>query len=188
VELTRAAGGILWRQTSAGLRIAVVHRTRREDWSLPKGRLHAGETFRRAALREVSEETGCAVRMGSFAGAKLYVDRPQPKLVIYWHMEFAGTESPPPGDEVDEVAWLSRREALSRLDHDSDRVLLLRALGRAPLIAPRPVVPAAHVDIRRRLVVDAPDATDELPLYVGIIARALSAPSRRTGRGAAARP
>ena len=41
-------------------RVAVVHRPRYDDWSLPKGKLDHGETFEDGALREVFEETGCA--------------------------------------------------------------------------------------------------------------------------------
>jgi 8-oxo-dGTP pyrophosphatase MutT (NUDIX family) len=131
VKLARAAGGLLWRDTPAGPRLAVIHRTRRDDWSLPKGRLDAGERWDRAACREVEEETGCEVSLGAFAGAKLYVDRPQPKLVLYWHMAIVRLGPLESHDEVDEVAWLTRREALARLDHGSDRRLLLRAMAGA---------------------------------------------------------
>ena len=39
-----------------GDRIAVIHRPRYDDWSLPKGKLDPGETFEEAAVREIHEE------------------------------------------------------------------------------------------------------------------------------------
>ena len=51
----RAAGGVVVRLD--GL-IAVVHRPRQNDWTLPKGKLEAGEDDLAAAVREVEEETG----------------------------------------------------------------------------------------------------------------------------------
>ena len=49
-----AAGGVVVRDD----KIAVVHRPKYDDWSLPKGKLDPGEGFEAAALREVEEETG----------------------------------------------------------------------------------------------------------------------------------
>ena len=115
VKLARVAGGIVWREGSSGSRIALVHRRKRDDWSLPKGRVDAGESWQDAARREIAEETGCLVRLGRFAGAKLYLHRPEPKLVLYWHARLVLAGPLSSGDEVDQVAWLSRREALSRL-------------------------------------------------------------------------
>ncbi len=176
MTLSRVAGGIVWRETSSGPRIAVVHRARRKDWSLPKGRLDTGETWLEAARREVAEETGCDVRIGRFAGAKLYVDRPRPKLVLYWHMRAIRQGVPVTDGEVDEVAWLSRREALSRLDHGSDRRLLLRALEEGPFRAGqvRPARAPAPVGpdwLRRVVVVDSEDAAHAIPSFLGLIAR-----------------
>jgi len=185
MTLSRVAGGILWRETSAGPRIAVVHRTRRKDWSLPKGRLDAGETWLQAARREVAEETGCDVRIGRFAGAKLYVDRPEPKLVLYWHMRAIRLGVPVTDDEVDEVAWLSRREALSRLDHGSDRRLLLRALKddpfRAGQVHPRPWAPARFAPdwLRTLVVVDSDEAENDVRSFLGLIARIVGSDGRR---------
>ena len=44
----RAAGGVLWRNATdadgpAAIEVAVIHRQRYDDWSLPKGKLAAGE-------------------------------------------------------------------------------------------------------------------------------------------------
>ena len=55
MEFVRLAGGLLWKEE----RVAVIHRPRQDDWSLPKGRVDAGESWDAAALREVEEETGC---------------------------------------------------------------------------------------------------------------------------------
>ena len=62
----RAAGGVLWREVDGEVRVAVVHRPRYDDWSLPKGKLDPGELEVAAAVREVEEETGFACVVGRF--------------------------------------------------------------------------------------------------------------------------
>ncbi len=180
MKLARVAGGIVWREGAAGARIAVVHRARHCDWSLPKGRVDAGEGWHEAARREIAEETGWNARLGAFAGAKLYVDRPDPKLVLYWHARALSEIAVPCDEEIDEVRWLSRREALDRLDHASDRRLLLRALGDAANGPPPSAT--ARLDrggLRRLVVLDSRYAEDALPDVLGVIARAIaSSPGR----------
>ena len=58
----RAAGGLITRQENGRVEVALVHRPKYDDWSLPKGKLDPGEGFKEAAVREVEEETG--VRAG----------------------------------------------------------------------------------------------------------------------------
>jgi 8-oxo-(d)GTP phosphatase len=58
-NIIHAAGGLLWREADGQRLLAVVHRPRYDDWTLPKGKLDPGEEFAAAALREVGEETGC---------------------------------------------------------------------------------------------------------------------------------
>jgi 8-oxo-dGTP diphosphatase len=149
VPLVRAAGGLLWRQSSSGPQLAVVHRPYRDGWSLPKGKLEAGESWKEAALREVREETGCEVRITRFAGPSFYVARRDPKLVLYWHMAVVRDGPLGHGGEVDDVAWLTPAAAIGRLRHESDRRLVGRALrGAIHLAAGVPGVSRPRVAAR----------------------------------------
>jgi 8-oxo-dGTP diphosphatase len=113
----QAAGGVVLRDG----RLAVVHRPRYDDWSLPKGKLDPGESFEDAALREVEEETGLRCRLVRELPAVEYEVRGRPKLVRYWAMEVEDETPFAPNDEVDEVRWLEPHEALALLSYDRDR-------------------------------------------------------------------
>ncbi len=120
----RAAGGLLWRETAQGYEIAVIHRRRYDDWTLPKGKVNEGESWLEAAVREVKEETGCAATVLGFAGAIAYNTDRGPKLVKFWHMKSSGTPSPHIDEEVAEVCWLSVESARDRLQHPLERALV----------------------------------------------------------------
>jgi 8-oxo-dGTP diphosphatase len=117
VEQVRAAGGVVVRDG----RVAVVHRPKYDDWSLPKGKLDEGESFEDAALREVEEETGLRCRLVRELPAVEYEVRGRPKLVRYWAMEVEDETPFVPNDEVDEVRWIEPAEALALLSYDRDR-------------------------------------------------------------------
>ena len=61
---------MLSREDDRRTRVAVIHRPKYMDWSLPKGKLEKGEDCKEAALREVEEETGfrCEARRRAAAG------------------------------------------------------------------------------------------------------------------------
>jgi 8-oxo-dGTP diphosphatase len=120
-----AAGGLLWQSTSNGLKIALVHRSRYDDWTLPKGKLNPGETWLEAALREVKEETGRDVCLLGFAGAIAYETDKGPKIVRFWNMAVNGEgQSSVDSSEVAEVVWLSPRAATDRLSHPLEKALV----------------------------------------------------------------
>lgn len=121
-----AAGGLVWREFDDGPRLAVVHRPRHRDWTLPKGKLQAAEDPETAALREVLEETGWDAEIVAWAGSLSYSVDGWPKLVLFWHMT-ALHGSFEPGDEVIDLAWLTNAEALEQLDHARERELVARA-------------------------------------------------------------
>jgi 8-oxo-dGTP diphosphatase len=123
-RLIRAAGGLLWRPTPQGYEIAVIHRRKYADWTLPKGKLHPGESWAEAALREVGEETGYAAALLGFAGAIAYTTDKGPKVVRFWHMLAGEKTNPPSEDEVDEVAWLPVEAARERLQYPVEQALL----------------------------------------------------------------
>jgi 8-oxo-dGTP pyrophosphatase MutT (NUDIX family) len=138
--IIRAAGGVLWREEDGETLVAVVHRPRHDDWSLPKGRLDEGEDEQTAAVREVLEETGARVEVGEDLGAVDYIvtkdGRTRPKTVRYWAMRFAGGGFEPSG-EVDALDWLPVTDAAGRLSYARDRQVLARftaaaADGREP--------------------------------------------------------
>ncbi len=137
----RAAGGVVWRRVDgidgeSGVEVAVIHRPRYGDWSLPKGKVSAGESDLEGAVREVLEETGFHVRVGRGLGETRYVKSGgggmRPKVVRWWAMQaeegtFSATR------EVDELRWLSLAEAADQVSRDTDREVLERfARGAAP--------------------------------------------------------
>ena len=136
----RAAGGVVWRRAESGpqggVEVAVVHRPRYGDWSLPKGKLGPGEPEVEGAVREVLEETGYHVRVGRPLGETRYEKVigtvARPKVVRWWAMQ-ATTGAFTPNREVDDLRWSPLSEAEQLLTRDTDRELLRRfAQGPAP--------------------------------------------------------
>ena len=125
-----AAGGVLIRRNDGGEpELAVIHRPKYMDWSLPKGKLEPGEDWLDAALREVEEETGYRCEAGEELSSVSYRDgKGRRKLVRYWLMEplDGGFE---PHDEVDELRWVSAEDAQEQLTYEHDKELVREALG-----------------------------------------------------------
>ena len=122
-----AAGAVLWRSfsESADPEVAIVHRPRYDDWSLPKGKLHDGETEPVAAFREVGEETGYRCHLGRRLAAVRYPVEQGTKHVRYWAAATIDGEFAP-GDEVDDLVWLPVADAMPKLSYAYDRKVLRR--------------------------------------------------------------
>ena len=124
-NLVRAAGAVL----VDGERVALVHRPRYDDWTLPKGKHEPGEDDIAAALREVQEETGFHGRIERDLGVVRYTVEKRgavlPKVVRYYLMR-VGAGAFEPNHEVDELRWVTREQAAQLLTYERDREVLAR--------------------------------------------------------------
>lgn len=122
-----AAGAVLWRPDpdSGEPRIAVIHRPRYDDWSLPKGKVDAGENEPIAAVREIWEETGQRSHLGRRLIEVNYRIPEGLKIVHYWAARGLGGDFTP-GTEVDELVWLPVAEVSGSLTYPHDRTVVER--------------------------------------------------------------
>jgi predicted NUDIX family NTP pyrophosphohydrolase len=155
--MAASAGILMYRQTSSGLEVLLVHpggpfwRNKDEGaWSIPKGEMDEGEDAAVAARREFLEETGCALsgpfeplgdirqrggkRVTAFAvEGDLDVDAIESKAFeIEW---------PPKGEkmlsfpEIDRAAWFDLPTAHVKI-LQSQRTLLDRLVDHTAVSAP----------------------------------------------------
>ena len=106
----------------------MVHRPRYDDWSLPKGKLDAGETLAETAVREVAEETGFSCVLSRFLRQVSYPVTARgggraDKLVDYFAAR-ALNGSFTPNHEVDDLRWLNLDDARERLTYPHDWYVL----------------------------------------------------------------
>ena len=139
-SVIKAAGGVLWRTANQSpdelkIEVAIIHRPRYDDWSIPKGKLVPGESDLEGAIREVSEETGYRVQvrypLGVVEYDKTSGGESRVKTVRYWAMHAEGGLFSP-SREVDQLRWLSVEDAGEILSHKRDRELL-RSFASIPV-------------------------------------------------------
>ncbi|MBI4176980.1 MAG: NUDIX domain-containing protein [Candidatus Aenigmarchaeota archaeon] len=139
-KVRRVAIGVVFRKSADGVEFLLLKR-KRKGWELPKGGIEKGETAKRAALREVREETGLTLLK--------IVKRINEKIIYNYPKEYAarhgytGTEQKAfliesLGGPVrvekrsfSGFAWLDAKNALRRLKWDNQRNLLHRILKGA---------------------------------------------------------
>jgi len=125
-SVIQAAGAVLWRYSaSKKIEIALVHRPRYDDWSLPKGKVEEKESHIACAFREVLEETGYTPVFGPEIGQATYKVEEGKKLVRYWSARATDApHAPVDKNEIDEVLWLEVKDARKKLTLDDDREIV----------------------------------------------------------------
>jgi 8-oxo-dGTP pyrophosphatase MutT (NUDIX family) len=141
VELS-AAGGVVWRRRDGvPVEVVVCHRSRAVLWALPKGKPNDGEPPEVTARREVKEETGLEVEVGSPVGEVRYsFRRPEDgalcnKVVRFFLMTPTGGDVSRHDAEFDQVIWLPAPEAMSRLTYQNEARIVEKAVALAEVQA-----------------------------------------------------
>ena len=128
-----AGGAVVTRDDPAnGIEVLIIHRMRYDDWTLPKGKLDAGESLPACAVREVQEETGVTIRLGVPLDTIRYDTAKGPKQVDYWGGTLLQSAPRQPDEEVDIVSWLPLRAALAQLTYAHDHFLVQQYLDQPP--------------------------------------------------------
>lgn len=129
-DLVVAAGAVTLRRRRGTTEVLLVHRPRYGDWSFPKGKVDPGEGVHEAAVREVLEETGLAVRLGPALPPQVYAvgnGTARPKMVHYWVARCTGDDDVSgyrPNDEIDDVRWFPMHDVVRMLTYERDRDLV----------------------------------------------------------------
>jgi 8-oxo-dGTP diphosphatase len=105
VPMIRCVGAVVHDAQGRLLLVQRANDPGRGQWSLPGGRVEAGESDASAVARELHEETGLLVRAGSLVGS---VSRPAPSgvfMIFDYAAEVVGGELSA-GDDASAAAWV----------------------------------------------------------------------------------
>ena len=106
------------------------------EWSIPGGVLELGETVAQGAMRELEEETGVKAEAADPLTVIDTIDRDKEGRVRYHYTLVAvighwRSGEGVPGDDADEVAWLTRAEIVDRNLPTAPALLPLLDLARS---------------------------------------------------------
>jgi 8-oxo-dGTP diphosphatase len=145
-DVIRAAGVVLTRGVGKDLEVALIHRRRRRDWSLPKGKFEPGEHAIEAAVRECLEETGFRCVLDVPLPTQRYRVDATPKVVEYWRASLVDGEFAE-NKEVDRLRWVRPRDAAKLLTYPRDADLVALAARTPPTI---PFLLMRHTSAEKR--------------------------------------
>jgi 8-oxo-dGTP diphosphatase len=82
------------------------------DWSVPGGRVEAGETLAEAVVRELREETGLEAVCGPLLGWVERIEADHHFVILDFEVTVIGGGEPRAGDDAAQAAWVPRHEVL----------------------------------------------------------------------------
>lgn len=131
--IQQSAGGVVYKKEDGDVKICLISKKGGTVWALPKGRIKSGETWERAATREILEETGhlatISERIDQIEYYFYWRDNHTLyyKLVTFFLMPVIQEDAAPPDGEACEIGWFSLGEAWHRLYYQSEKNILSQA-------------------------------------------------------------
>lgn len=134
-----SAGGMVYRKEEDGYYFTLILDAY-DKWTFPKGHVDKGEAEEKAALREISEETGLGnLKSDGYLGeteVKVHKpsEKPFRKLIKYYLVSTTDTELKiPDTNELKDVKWYTAKEALDILGYDNAKDIFTTGLKKLGL-------------------------------------------------------
>lgn len=107
---TTSCGAVVWRINEGKLELLLIKQFAHKDsWGIPKGHVHEGESLEECALREVREETGVNVKLGTRLPDCTANLKNENKTVVSFLAVPVGSHEPlhdDPDSEVADARWI----------------------------------------------------------------------------------
>ena len=113
----KAAGGLIVKKE----RFLMMNRLKK--WDLPKGKKESGETYQKAAQREVKEECNITVRPSNKICTTWHTYAMNKRSMLKktrWYLMDAVNDSkmrPESKEDIEELRWMTRKEVYHALEH-----------------------------------------------------------------------
>jgi len=129
---TTSCGAVVWRLREGQLELLLIKQFAHKDsWGIPKGHIDEGESLEECAVREVREETGVKVKLGSRLPDVMTHFKKEEKTVVSYLAQAVGDDEPchdDPDSEVADARWVPA-SALPKI-HIYQQPLIAEALAR----------------------------------------------------------
>jgi len=130
-----AVGAVVWRGPEQLLLVRRGQPPRAGEWSIPGGRVEAGETLREALVREVAEETGLTIAIDKLIDVVDFVERDAAGTVTAHYLLIDFTARWIAGEaratsDLAECGWFSPEKAMKRVSWDETRRIIRESARR----------------------------------------------------------
>lgn len=127
-RIAYSAGGVIYRDGSGAVEVALIATNGGQRWGLPKGHVRRGETAEAAAVREIAEETGLSGEIDHHLATIDYWFRAGStrihKYVDFFLVRYVTGGLIPQQAEVDDARWFLLDEAVNLASFEREREIL----------------------------------------------------------------